>query len=129
MFVMLQSWRRFQQKCYEFNASVVLLTLILCDRFSMDFAITVNPFETMNPSSFDHINYDSGEVQTENTKQFDVTTSSGTKEYGKAIASSDNTFTGLPDQVKRRRFSFKIANGEHRFEIERRNNLLRKVLH
>lgn len=108
MFVMLQSKRRLQQKCYEFNALIVLLTLILCDRFSMNFAIIVNPPETMNPSSIDYINYDSGEVQIENTKHFDVTTSSGTKEFGKAIASLDNTFTWLPDQV-RRRFSFRIA--------------------
>lgn len=101
MFLMLQSMQRLQQKCYKFNASVVLLTLILCDRFSMDFAITVNPLETMNPSPIDYINYDGGEVQTENTKLFDVTISAGTKEFGKAIASLDNTFTRLPEQVRR----------------------------
>lgn len=100
--------RRRQQKCYEFNALVVLLTLILCDRFSMDFAITVNPLEIMNPSSIDYINYDSGEVQIENTKQFDVTKLSESKEFGKTTASLDNIFTRLPDQV-RTRFSFKIS--------------------
>lgn len=108
MFVMLELMRRLQQKCYEFNAFVVLLTLILCDRFSMDFAITVNPLETMNPSSIGYINYDNGEVQIENTKEFDITTSSGTKEYGKAIVSLDNAFIGLPDQVIRR-FILEIA--------------------
>lgn len=112
MFVMLQSVQRLQQKCYEFNALVVLLTLILCDRFSMDFAITVNPLGTINPSSIDYINYNSGEVQTENTKQFDVTTSSGTTEFGKAIAPLDNTFARLPEQVRISFFVLKTAHSE-----------------
>lgn len=93
--------RRVQQKCYELNALIVLLALILCDRFSMDFAITVNPIETMKPSLIDYINYESDEIQNVNSKHIDAATSLGTKEYDKVITFVDSTFAELPDKVRR----------------------------
>lgn len=53
---MMQSMRRWLLECYKFNALLILLTLILHDRFSMVFGITVNPLDSL-VSSFDSNEY------------------------------------------------------------------------
>ncbi|XP_055298520.1 group 3 secretory phospholipase A2-like isoform X2 [Sitodiplosis mosellana] len=55
---MMQSMRRrrWLLECYKFNALLILLTLILHDRFSMVFGITVNPLDSL-VASFDFDEY------------------------------------------------------------------------
>lgn len=122
MIEMLQSMQWLQQKCYKFNALVILLTLILCDRFSMDFAITVNPIQTISPSSIEYTNYDSDEVHTGSNKQFDVTTS-GTNGLKNDPIIVDESFTEFPEAVSFIKLFFKRFGSQKNSHPERTINL------
>lgn len=43
-------------ECHRFNALLILLTLILHERFSIVFGITVNPIDSLLPSSDTNFN-------------------------------------------------------------------------
>lgn len=98
MIWMLQLLVWLQQNCYKFNALVVLLTLILFDRFSIDFAITVKPIETIKSSSNDFMNYNTDELHMGN-KQFEITTSSTLVPKEIKIGVAD-AFSGLTEMVR-----------------------------
>ena len=70
---MMQSMRRGRRwlmECYKFNALLILLTLILHDRFSMVFGITVNPIDSLVSSSFDADEYDGDDNGDDQTNGF-----------------------------------------------------------
>lgn len=92
---MMQSMRRWLLECYKFNALLILLTLILHDRFSMVFGITVNPLDTL-VSSFDSNEYidetaDASEVHDLNKIDYNQFTN-GYNKYGGSSEIVSNEF-------------------------------------